>query len=57
MYERVPCGVKSNQTYFGKCAEEPPGTSLIGFVGLFGFWFVANEVPPIRNASTIITHV
>jgi hypothetical protein len=42
--------------YLGQSAEEPPGASLIGLVGLFGFWFVPDEVPTIGDTSTIITH-
>ena len=43
-------------TYLGQSAEEPPGASLIGLVGLFGFWFVPDEVPTIGDTPTIITH-
>ena len=43
-------------TYLGQSAEEPPSASLICFVGLFGLWLVPDEVPAIRDTSTIITH-
>lgn len=43
-------------TYLGQSAEEPPGASLIGLVGLFGFWLVPDEVPTIGDTSAIITH-
>jgi hypothetical protein len=46
----------SEGTYLGQSAEEPPGASLICFVGLFGLWLVPDEVPAIRDTATIITH-
>jgi len=46
----------SEGTYLGQSAEEPPGASLICFVGLFGLWLVPDEVPAIRDTATIIAH-
>ena len=52
----APCFLDRWDTYLGKSAKEPPSASLIGLVGLFGFWLVPDQVPTIGDTSTIITH-